>query len=141
VTDELPLCSPTADLLRLADAPRTPGGAVFFLGAGVDLGFAINPICFLFRLVFYSAFCASSELPKVKLTPNPHPCYGFLLCVHSYFNAMWLFLFRCGAVVVRLFLSRCGPVVLCYDSVQLFLFRFGAFVLVSMQCGYSCGRW
>jgi hypothetical protein len=45
----------------------------FFLGAGVDLGFAVDRIYFLyflFRLVFCSASCASSELPKVKSTPE-----------------------------------------------------------------------
>jgi hypothetical protein len=42
----------------------------FFLGAGIDLGFAVDQICFLFHLVFCSASCASSELPKVKSTPE-----------------------------------------------------------------------
>jgi hypothetical protein len=42
----------------------------FFLGAGVDLGFDVDRICFLFRLVFCSTSCASFELPKVKSTPK-----------------------------------------------------------------------
>jgi hypothetical protein len=36
----------------------------FFLGVGVDLGFPVDRICFLFHLVFCSASCASSELPR-----------------------------------------------------------------------------
>jgi hypothetical protein len=42
----------------------------FFLSTGIDLGFATYPICFLFRLVFFCASRASSELPNVKSTPK-----------------------------------------------------------------------
>jgi hypothetical protein len=112
----------------------------FFLGAGVDLGFAVNRTCFLFRLVFCSPSCASSELPKVKSTPESTSLL-WISVVRS-------FLFRsdvdilvpmrcsCGAVVLVSMWSGCS----CFDSMRLFLFRFGAVVLVSMQCGYSCGR-
>jgi hypothetical protein len=65
----------------------------FFLNAGVDLGFAVDRICFLFRLVFCSASCASSELPKVKSTPESPSLLWILLCVHSCFDAMQIFLF------------------------------------------------
>jgi hypothetical protein len=53
VTGGLPLRSPAADLLRLADAPALTllelrAVRFFFLGAGVDLGFAVDRIFFLF---------------------------------------------------------------------------------------------
>jgi hypothetical protein len=114
----------------------------FFLGVGVDLGFAVDRICFLcflFRLVFCSASCASSELPKVKPTPES-PSLLWISVVRS-------FLFRCDADILVPMRCGCGVVVLVsmwsgcsyFDSMRLFLFRFGVVVLVSMQCGYSCG--
>jgi hypothetical protein len=66
----------------------------FFLNAGVDLGFAVDRICFLFRLVFCSASCASSELPKVKSTPES-PSLLWISVVCS-------FLFRCDADILVL---------------------------------------
>ena len=69
----------------------------FFLGAGVDLGFASDPICFLFPLVFY-ACCASSELPKVKSIPKS-PSFLWI------FDVCWMILFRCG--VFTLVSMRC----------------------------------
>ena len=76
----------------------------FFLGAGVDLGFASDPICFLFPLVFCACY-ASSELPKVKSIPKS-PSFLWISDVR------WMILFRCGAftlVSMRCFYSfNCG---------------------------------
>jgi hypothetical protein len=110
----------------------------FFLGAGVDIGFAVDWICFLSHLVFCSASCASSELPKVKSTPES-PSLLWISSLHS-------FLFRCDADILVPMRCGCGAVVLvsmwsgcsCFDSMRLFLFRFSAVVLVSIQCDYSC---
>jgi hypothetical protein len=90
----------------------------FFLGTGVDLGFAVDRICFLFCLLFCSASYASSDLPKVKPTPESP-------------SLLWMF-------VVRSFLYRCDAVYYCFDAVRMFLFRSGADVAVSLGCGCSC---
>jgi hypothetical protein len=90
----------------------------FFLGAGVDLGFAVDRICFLFRLLFCSTSCASSDLPKVKPTPESP-------------SLLWMF-------VVCSFLYRCNAVYYCFDAVRMFLFRSGADVAVSLGCRCSC---
>jgi hypothetical protein len=90
----------------------------FFLGAGVDLGFVVDRICFLFCLLFCSASCASSDLLKVK--PTPESPY-----------LQWM-------LVVRSFLYRCDAVYYCFDAVRMFLFRSGVDVAVSWACGCSC---
>jgi hypothetical protein len=90
----------------------------FSLGGGVDLGFVVDRICFLFRLLFCSPSCASSELPKVKPTPESP-------------SLLWMF-------VVHSFLYRCDAVYYCFDVVRMFLFRSGADVAVSLGCGCSC---
>jgi hypothetical protein len=109
----------------------------FFLGADVDLGFAVDRICFLSHLVFCSASCASSELPKVKSTPES-PSLLWISSLRSFLFRCDedIFLFRCGAVVVRLFLSRCVWLFClrcgcsCFDSARLFLFRCSAVFIV-----------
>jgi hypothetical protein len=76
----------------------------FFLGVGVDLGFASDPICFLFRLVFYAS-CASFKLLKVKSTPKS-PSFLWI------YDVPWVNLFRCDAftlVSIQCFYSfKCG---------------------------------
>jgi hypothetical protein len=86
----------------------------------------VDRICFLFRLLFWSSSCASSELPKVKPTPNPHPCYGCLLCAHSCIDAMRF-------IIVSMW---CGCS--CSDPVRMLLFHWDADVLVLILCGCSC---
>jgi hypothetical protein len=89
----------------------------FFLGAGVDLGFAVDQICFLFCLLFYSASCASSELPKVKPTPES-PSLLWMFVVRSFLYRCGLLLFRCGADVLVQIRCECC----CFIGMQMFLF-------------------
>jgi len=81
----------------------------FFLGAGVDLGFASDPICFLFPLVFCACY-ASSELPKVKSIPKS-PSFLWISDVR------WMILFRCGAFT----LVSMPCFYFCFDAVLLFV--------------------
>jgi hypothetical protein len=97
----------------------------FFLGAGVDLGFAVDRICFLFGLVFSSASCASSELPKVKSTLES-PSLLWISVVRS-------FLFRCDVDILVPMRCGCGAVVL----ISMWC-GCGVVVLVSIRCGCSC---
>jgi hypothetical protein len=86
----------------------------------------VDRICFLFRPLFCSASCASSELPKVKPTPES-PSLLWMSVVRS-------FLYRCDAVIIVS--MRCGCS--CSDPVQMLLFHWDADVLVSILCGCSC---
>jgi hypothetical protein len=96
----------------------------------------VDRICFLFCLLFCSTSCASSDLPKVKPTPES-PSLLWMLVVRSFlyrcdavyycFDAVWMFLFRSGADVAVSWACRCS----CFDSVRLFFVRFHAVVILS----------
>jgi hypothetical protein len=100
----------------------------FFLGAGGDLGFAVDRICFLFCLLFCSASYASSELPKVKPTPES-PSLLWMSVMRS-------FLYQWDAVIIVLMWCGCS----CSDPVRLLLFhsvRLLFFHYVWLFCLYS----
>jgi hypothetical protein len=76
---------------------------------------------FLFRLIFFSSSCASSELPKVKSTCKS-PSFLWISVVP------WMILFRCSASTFVLMRSLYSY----FDVMRLFLFQCSSFTRLTV---------